>query len=62
MRVPRSCPMGGEGIRGILKRERPVVARWTEVKEAMARDILLSGWNPRRGAFTQSYGEVTSST
>lgn len=54
--------MGGEGIRGILKRERPVVARWTEVKEAMARDILLSGWNPRRGAFTQSYGEVTSST
>ncbi|MFQ5827653.1 MAG: glycoside hydrolase family 15 protein [Candidatus Methylomirabilia bacterium] len=45
-----------EGIRRLIKRERPVVERWTEVKEAVARDILLKGWNPRRGAFTQSYG------
>lgn len=45
-----------EGIRRLLKRERPVVERWTEVKEAIARDILLKGWSPGRGAFTQSYG------
>ncbi len=24
-----------------------MVERWTEVKEAIARDILLKGWNPR---------------
>ncbi len=45
-----------EGIRAILHRERPVIERWTEIKEAIARDILVKGWNPRRGAFTQSYG------
>lgn len=45
-----------EGIRTLLRRERPVVERWTEVKEAVARDILLRGWNPQRGAFTLSYG------
>ncbi|MFQ5899741.1 MAG: glycoside hydrolase family 15 protein [Candidatus Methylomirabilia bacterium] len=44
-----------EGIRGLVRRERPVMERWTEVKEAVARDILLKGWNPQRGAFTQSY-------
>jgi len=46
----------GEGIRRLLRRERPVMERWTKAKEAIARDILLHGWNPRRGAFTQSYG------
>lgn len=45
-----------EGIRALVKGERPVLERWTEAKEAIARDILLHGWNPRRGAFTQSYG------
>jgi hypothetical protein len=45
-----------EGLRGLLRRERPVAERWTAVKEATARDILLQGWNPTRGAFTQSYG------
>lgn len=45
-----------EGLRGLVRRERPVVERWTAVKEAIARDILLQGWNPARGAFTQSYG------
>lgn len=45
-----------EGVRGFLLRERPVVERWTAVKEAIARDILLHGWNSRRGTFTQSYG------
>ncbi|MBI4560661.1 MAG: glycoside hydrolase family 15 protein, partial [Candidatus Rokubacteria bacterium] len=45
-----------QGILGLLRGERPVLQRWTEVKEAIARDILLHGWNPRRGAFTQTYG------
>lgn len=45
-----------EGIQAMLRRERPILERWTEVKEAIARDILLHGWNSKRGAFTQSYG------
>ncbi len=45
-----------EGIQALLKRERHVLEQWTEVKEAIARDILVNGWNSKRGAFTQSYG------
>lgn len=45
-----------QGLRALLKRERPPVERWMEVKEAIARDLLVNGWNPARGAFTQSYG------
>jgi len=45
-----------EGVRRLLERERPVVERWSEVKEAIAREILVRGWHPGRGAFTQSYG------
>ncbi|MDH2442423.1 glycoside hydrolase family 15 protein [Amnibacterium sp. CER49] len=30
--------------------------RWTEVREEIAKEILERGWNPRVGAFTQSFG------
>ncbi|MBI3107824.1 MAG: glycoside hydrolase family 15 protein [Candidatus Rokubacteria bacterium] len=45
----------GEGIRRLLRGERPVVERWTTVKEAIARQVIERGWQPGRGAFTQSY-------
>ena len=45
-----------EGIRRLVRREQPVVERWTKTKEAIAREILERGWHSRRGAFTQSYG------
>lgn len=44
-----------DGLQGLLGRRRPVSARWTEVKEAVARDILTRGWRAGRGAFTQHY-------
>ena len=31
-------------------------ARWTHARDAVRADYLAHGWNPARGAYTQSYG------
>lgn len=46
----------GEGLHGLFSRRQPVADRWTAVKERIARDVLVHGWQPDRRAFTQHYG------
>ena len=34
------------------------VHRWRRMREAVRRDVLRHGWDPRRGTFTQHYGSA----
>jgi GH15 family glucan-1,4-alpha-glucosidase len=46
------------GLRLARALERPVdYDRWRQARRAMREDILVNGWNEKRGSFVQSYGE-----
>ncbi|MGW7195321.1 glycoside hydrolase family 15 protein [Streptomyces chryseus] len=46
------------GIRLATQYARPAdLARWTEARDAILRQVMDRGWSERRGAFVQQYGE-----
>jgi len=48
------------GIRLAQALGRPVdLARWRQAREAIRADVLANGFNPKLGAFVQSYGSNT---
>ncbi len=48
------------GLRLADKRSLPADrARWTQIRDAIYRDIMAKGWSESRGAFVQAYGGET---